>query len=62
MAYEVRLTKEIEALARELGASYEMVKKWRSRGISPRWQLKLLGAMDLREPRPSPQVLNESAE
>lgn len=49
MSYSIALTKEIEALAKELGARRWAVIKWRKRGIPPKWQLKLLEALDAKE-------------
>jgi hypothetical protein len=36
----------IETLGRELGATEEMIRKWRVRGVPHTWRLRLLDAAD----------------
>jgi hypothetical protein len=35
---------EIERLGRELGAGDEAMRKWRVRGVPPKWQIKIMAA------------------
>jgi hypothetical protein len=35
---------DIERLGRKLGASGEAIRKWRTRGVPAKWQLKIMAA------------------
>lgn len=35
---------EIERLGRQLGAGEEAMRKWRVRGVPPKWQIKIMDA------------------
>jgi len=35
---------DIERLGRELGAGEEAIRKWRTRGVPAKWQLKIMDA------------------
>ena len=67
MRFQVRLTKEIEVVARALVASPWQIYKWRERGIPSAWQLKILDAYKAIKPfqdmpNPLPSQLDGAAE